>query len=312
MQLAARIGLTNANVTQATFIAFTEGPCYSSDRSVYFTDLLNDRILRFVLHGQRASEGGHFEVFRCPAGRANGMVFDAEGRLIVCEGELGQARRITRTEPDGTITVLADRYRGKRLNSPNDVDVDARGRIYFTDPRYLDRSDMELEHESVYRIDPDGTLTRIIDDVSRPNGIAVSQDQKTLYVVDSDQRIGGPRKLYAYELSADGAAGRRRVLHDFGTGRGGDGMCLDELGNLYVAAGLNVAAPGEDTSVRAGVYVFTPDGTLLGMVPVPHDTVTNVAFGDPDLRTLYITCGASLYFVRLNVRGYVLWPKAED
>jgi gluconolactonase len=311
--LAARIGLPGATATTATFVAFTEGPCYSADRSLYFTDLLNDRILRFVLRGKHASEGGHYEVFRSPAGRANGMVFDAQGRLVVCEGELGQARRVTRTEKDGRITMLADRYDGKRLNSPNDVDVDAKGRVYFTDPRYLDRSDMELDHESVYRIDTDGALTRIIDDVSRPNGIAVSQDQQRLYVVDSDQRIGGPRKLYAYTLAPDGSTEGRRMIHDFGSGRGADGICLDELGNLYVAAGLSIAAPpNEDASVAAGVYVFTPDGVQLGMIAVPHDTVTNVAFGDTDLRTLYITCGATLFYVRLKVRGYVLWPQAED
>jgi gluconolactonase len=310
----ARIDLGLPESAQvATFVAFTEGPCYSADRSVYFTDLLNDRILRFVLNGRRAHEGGHYEVFRSPSGRANGMVFDAEGRLIVCEGELGQARRVTRTEKDGRITVLADRYDGRRLNSPNDVDVDAQGRVYFTDPRYLDRSDMELDHESVYRVDPDGRLTRIIDDVARPNGLAVSRDQRTLYVVDSDHTVGGPRRLYAYDLAPDGSAEGRRTLHDFGTGRGADGMCLDEHGNLYVAAGLNTAAPpAEDDSVPAGVYVFTPEGQQIGLIRVPQDVVTNVAFGDTDLRTLYITCGATLFHARLNVRGYVLWPPPEE
>src|SRR5688572_6255074 len=113
MPASAGIDLPKS-VRVATFVAFTEGPCYSADRSVYFTDLLNDRILRFVLNGKRAHDGGTYEVFRCPAGRANGMVFDAEGRLVVCEGELGQARRVTRTGSDGSVTVLADRYRGKR------------------------------------------------------------------------------------------------------------------------------------------------------------------------------------------------------
>jgi gluconolactonase len=312
MRASAAIDLPKS-VRVATFVAFTEGPCYSGDRSVYFTDLLNDRILRFVLNGKRAQDGGTYEVFRSPAGRANGMVFDAEGRLVVCEGELGQARRVTRTGSDGSVTVLAERYRGRRLNSPNDVDVDAKGRVYFTDPRYTDRTDMELEHESVYRVDPDGTLTRIIDDVVRPNGLAVSRDQCVLYVVDSDHTVGGVRKLCAYNLQPDGSTSGRRTIHDFGTGRGADGMCLDELGNLYVAAGLNVAAPpAEDASVPAGVHVFKPDGAQIGMIPVPQDVITNVAFGDTDLRTLYITCGATLYDVRLNVRGYVLWPPAEE
>jgi gluconolactonase len=140
----------------------------------------------------------------------------------------------------------------------------------------------------------------------------VSEDQKTLYVVDSDQRPSGVRKIYAYDLAHDGSVGGRRIVHDFGTGRGGDGMCLDELGNLYVAAGFNVPSATEDASVSAGVYVFTPAGERVGMIPVPHDTITNVAFGDPDLRTLYITCGATLLFVRLRVRGYVRWPRAME
>jgi gluconolactonase len=282
---------------------------------VYFTDLINDRILRFVLRGKRASDGGRFEVFRSPAGRANGLAFDRQGRLLACEGaEEGGHRRVTRTEKDGTITVLADQYQGKRLNSPNDVDTDAQGRVYFTDPRYTDRSDMELDHESVYRVDPDGALVRIIDDVVRPNGLAVSADQKTLYVVDNDNTTpGGTRKIYAYELRPDGSTGARRVFHDFGTGRGGDGMTLDELGNVYIAAGLNTAAPpAEDDSVPAGVYVFSPQGEQLGVLRLPQDMITNVGFGDTDLRTLYITCGGTLFFARLKVRGYVLWPSPEE
>jgi gluconolactonase len=309
---AAAIGIPGAGVQTATFVAFTEGPVWSADRSVYFTDFWNDRILRFALKGTRAWEGGRLEVFRAGAGRPVGMVFDTQGRLIVCEGETGDSRRVTRTERDGRITVLADRYRGRRLNSPNDVDIDAQGRVYFTDPRYTDRSDMELDHESVYRIDPDGALTRIIDDVVRPNGLAVSADQKTLYVVDNDNTPGGTRKIYAYSLGADGSTAGRRVFHDFGGGRGGDGMCLDELGNVYVTAGVNVPTLAEDASVPAGVYVFAPDGEQLGVIPMPIDLITNVTFGDTDLRTLYVTCGHTLFYVRLKVRGFVLWPPPEE
>jgi gluconolactonase len=311
---AAAIGVPAAAVRTATFAAFTEGPAYSSDHSVYFTDFWNDRILRFVLNGRYASEGGRFEEYRTRGGRPVGMVFDAAGRLIVCEGEMGNNRRMTRTEKDGSITVLAERYRGKRLNSPNDVDVDGQGRVYFTDPRYTDRSDMELDHESVYRIDPDGTLTRIIDDVVRPNGIAVSRDGKTLYVVDNDNsKAGGTRKIYAYNLQSDGSVAGRSVFHDFGGGRGGDGMCLDEHGNVYITAGLNTPNPPfEDGSIPAGVYVFSPDGAQLGVIPVPFDLITNCCFGDADLRTLYITCGHMLLYTRLEVRGYVLWPQPEE
>jgi len=221
---------------------------------------------------------------------------------------------VTRTEKNGQITVLADHYHGKRLNSPNDIDIDARGRIYFTDPRYGNRSDMELDKECVYRIDRDGTLTCIIDDTERPNGLAVSADQKILYVIDNNNSVpGGARKVYAYDLRPDGSAGRRRMIHDFKTGRGGDGMCLDTQGNLYIAAGLNTPAPpAEDGSVKGGVYVFSPSGKQLDFIPVPEDMVTNVAFGDPDLRTLYITAGMTLYRIRLKAQGYLLWPPARN
>jgi gluconolactonase len=172
---------------------------------------------------------------------------------------------------------------------------------------------MELEKECVYRIDRDGTLTCIIDDAERPKGLAVSADQKTLYVIDNNNSVrGGSRKVYAYALRGDGSAGERRVIRDFKTGRGGDGMCLDTGGNLYIAAGLNTPAPpAEDGSAKGGVYVFSPAGKQLYFIPVPEDMVTNVAFGDPDLRTLYITAGMTLFRIRLNAQGYVLWPPAD-
>src|SRR5215468_7982919 len=144
-------------------VAFTEGPVYHADGSVYFTDTSNNRIMRSA-PGAQPDSPRTLEVYRTPSGRANGLVFDLEGRLVACEGG---SRRVTRTERDGGITVLAASYQGKPFNSPNDIDVDARGRLYFTDPRYGDRSGMELDKEAVYRIDPDGTdrkVTRVIDD----------------------------------------------------------------------------------------------------------------------------------------------------
>ena len=308
MQSTGAFRAPGSSLETVAFLAFTEGPLYSGDGSIYFSDIANNRIMRLY---PSSGTGGKLEVFRYPSGRANGLAFDLEGRLLACEGpDEGGNRRVTRTEKDGRITVLADRYQGKRLNSPNDIDIDAQGRIYFTDPRYSDRSDMELKEECVYRIDPDGTLTRIVDDVERPNGLAVSADQKTLYVVDDNNTtVGGSRKVYAYELHPDGSTGGRRVVTDFGTGRAGDGMTLDIHGNLYVAAGLNTPLPpSEDDSVKAGVYVFTPQGKQLDFIAVPQDFVTNVAFGDPDLKTLYITAGPALFRIRLNVQGYVLWP----
>lgn len=286
-------------------VAFTEGPAYHIDGSVYFTDVSNNRIMRSAPSGSRRV----IEVYRHPANRANGLVFDLAGRLVACEGG---SRRVTRTEADGSITVLAASYQGKPFNSPNDIDIDAQGRLYFTDPRYGERTGMELDKEAVYRIDPDGKVTRVITDLERPNGLAVSPDQRTLYVVDNNNQAGGSRQIYAYVLRADGSTGQRRVVHDFGASRGGDGMCLDSRGNLYVTAGLNSPnPPAERGPAKAGVYIFSPTGKQLGFIPIPEDAVTNCTFGDPDLKTLYITAGKTLFRIRLNIAGHVLWPRAK-
>jgi len=288
-----------ARTQAAQTTPFTEGPAYR-EGYLYFTDTSNSRILRV-----RVDRQATLEIFREPSGRANGLEFDAAGLLLACEGSgSGGGRRVTRTESNGALTVLAEKYEGKRLNSPNDLAVDAKGRIYFTDPRYGNRDGLELDKESVYRIDPSGKLVRIITDVERPNGIAVSPDQQTLYVVDNNPSRGGARKVYAYGLRPDGSVGARRVLHDFGTGRGGDGMCLDRDGNAYITAGLNGGfSPEQDGSVKAGVYVVSPQGKALGFIPVPEDSVTNCTFGDPELKSLYITAGTALWRIGLNARG---------
>lgn len=291
--------VARAKAAEAT--PFTEGPVYR-DGHIYFTDTSNSRILRVRVDGQATLP---LEIFREPSGRANGLEFDDAGRLLACEGGgIGGGRRVTRTESHGVLTVLAERYQGKRLNSPNDLAVDAKGRIYFTDPRYGNRDGLELDNESVYRIDPSGKVVRIIADVERPNGIAVSPDQKTLYVVDNNPSRRGSRKVYAYALAPDGSVSARRTLHDFGTGRGGDGMCLDSDGNAYVTAGLNGGFSQEqDSSVKAGVYILSPQGKSLGFIPVLEDSVTNCTFGGPQLKTLYITAGTGLWRIGLNSRG---------
>jgi gluconolactonase len=296
-------------VAACASIAFTEGPAVDAAGAVYFSDIINDRILKLA-------PGGALSVFRQPCGRTNGQTFDREGRLLHCEGAEfgpGGARRVTRTDlASGEYTVLTERFEGARYNSPNDIAVDGEGRIYFTDPRYGDRSDLEMDVEAVYRIDPGGRVTRILEPpaVEKPNGIAVTQDGRRLYVVDSSPLPGGNRKVWAFDLARDGTPADRRLVHDFAPGRGGDGMRLDVEGNLWVAAGvLAPRHPHETTGVPPGVYVFTPGGRILGRIPVPEDLITNLAFGGADGRTLYITAGKTLYTARAPVPGQVAYPR---
>src|SRR5262249_48606526 len=223
---------------------------------------------------------GEVSVFRADSGRTNGNAFDAQGRLITCEGfglGPGGRRRIVRTDmKTGKITAVTERYEGKRYNSPNDLCVDGKGRIWFTDPRYGDRAGMEMDVEGVYRIDPDGKVTRVLGqpDVQKPNGIAASPDDRTLYVVDSNDEKGGNRKVFAFDISEKGEVSNRRVVYDFKQGRGGDGVRVDSKGNIWVAAGIRTPRPpGEVTHVPQGVYVITPHGKLLGRVPIPEDYV---------------------------------------
>ncbi len=295
-------------------VAFTEGPAWHPSGNVFFSDVTNNRIMRL-------DPKGKLHVYRFPSGRANGLLFDHQGRLVACEGGWeGGNRRVTRTEPDGTITVLASHYQGKRLNSPNDLTIDRRGRIYFTDPRYGPRDDLEMTDsqgrivEGVYRIDPDGTLTRIIaHEVVRPNGIAVSPDQRWLYVVDNDNlTLQGNRKIWRFRLREDGSVDLKsqKAIFDFSPGRGGDGMAVDTQGRLYVAAGTILPTKTTTTKYRAGIYILSPEGKQLGFIRVPEDMVTNCCFGGPDRRTLYITAGHKLWSIRVNATGYI--PGASD
>ena len=179
---------------------------------------------------------GTVTVFREPSGRANGLIFDPQGRLIAAEGaNTGGGRRVSITERDGTVRTLADRYQGKRFNSPNDVAVDRGGRVYVSDPRYVGDDPRELDFEAVFRIDPDGTVVRLDTTAAKPNGLAVSPDGKTLYVSDN-----GPKRraLLALDLDpATGAVANPRVLHDFGGGRGIDGMTVTIDGRIVATAG---------------------------------------------------------------------------
>jgi gluconolactonase len=306
--LPAQFLADGGNVVTATVIAFTEGPAVDADGTVYFSDIWNNRVMKLAADGSQS-------VFRADSGRANGNTFDQQGRLLSCEGaEMGPGgrRRVVRTNiKTGEVTVLTERYEGARYNSPNDIVVDGRGRIYFTDPCYGDRSLMEMEIEGVYRIDLDGSVRRILQqpDVQRPNGIAITPDDSTLYLVDSNPNAGGNRKIWAFDLAADGSVSRQRLVYDFSPGRGGDGMRLDVEGNLWIAAGINrPRREGETTDYRAGIYVISPSGKLLGCIPIPEDVVTNIAFGGPAKKTLYITAGKSLFKIETKVSGWSVYP----
>jgi gluconolactonase len=284
-----------------------EGPAWHPRLGVLSSG--NGHIYQFDRQGQS-------QVFRKDAG-TNGLLFDAKGRLLACEPKL---RRVTRTEPDGTLTVLTDRYEGKGYNQPNDLTVDSQGRIYFSDPRYGSREGMEIRDahgrtiEGVYRIDPDGTVTRIIGrELDRPNGVLVSADDRFLFVADNNNdTVGGARKLYRFDLRRDGTVdlASRKLLHDWGKGRGPDGLKQDQHGRLYVAAGLNKANPPAEPAddVKGGIYVLSPEGRLLTFLPVPRDEVTNCAFGGDDFKTLYVTAGGTLYSIRTTTPGRVVWP----
>jgi gluconolactonase len=268
-------------------------------------------------HIYQLDRAGKSRIHRKDAG-TNGLLFDAQGRLLACEPKL---RRITRTEKDGTITILTDRYEGKRYNQPNDITVDSQGRIYFSDPRYGNPKGMELfdaggkNIEGVYRIDVDGHVTRVIGrELERPNGVLVSAGDRYLYVADNNNdTAGGARKLWRFDLRQDGTVdfASRKLLHDWDKGRGPDGVKQDQEGRLYVAAGLNKPNPPFEpaTDQKGGIYVFSSEGKLLTFLAVPTDEVTNCAFGGDDLRTLYITGGGTVYSIRARTPGRVVWPR---
>jgi gluconolactonase len=286
-----------------------EGPALDADENLFFSDIFGNRIYRLT-------PGGVLSVFRDDSGRTNGNTFDAAGRLVSCEGAEqgpGGRRRVVRTDlKTGRVEVLTERYQGKRYNSPNDAVVDIHGSVWFTDPYYeQDRSMLEMGEEALYRIDTAGNVARVLTQpqVERPNGLAITPDGRTLYVIDSHNRHGGNRKVWGFNVADDGQLSGQRLIFDFGRGRGGDGMRLDEHGNLWVAAGILVPRhDGETTDVPPGVYVITPQGELLGRIPIPEDLCTNLAFGGPGRNSLYVTAGKTVYKVPVAVSGYSLYP----
>ena len=271
---------------------FTEGGAILADGSLVFSDIGN-AIMRFDPVSKSVTP------YRKPSGRSNGMIVDPQGRLIVAEGaNTGGGRRVSITERDGTIRTLADSYQGKRFNSPNDVAVDRFGRVYMSDPRYVGDEPRELDFEGVFRIDPDGKVAKLDTGASKPNGMVVSPDGKTLYIADN-----GPKgkSLIAADLDEKGNVSHPRILVELGNGRGIDGMTVTTKGWIVATAG---------SGADAGVYVFDPQGKTLGTIPVP-DAPANVEFGGPEDSTLYIMAGKSLYRVETLMKGYRVSPAAK-
>src|SRR6266436_1537473 len=249
----------------ATGFRFTEGPAWSREGFLLFSDVPNDKIMKYV-PGEKPT------VFRENSNGANGNAFDAQGRLYSCES---RTRRVVRTDKKGEIQVLADKWEGKRLNAPNDIVIRKDGHIYFTDPAFGAQSDTrELAFYGVYHINPKGVMNLIAKPAGRPNGIAFSPNGKILYVANSDDR-----NVRAYDVDHNGAVSNERVVISNVEGVP-DGMKVDEKGNLYVTA--------------KGIAVYTPEGKLLQNIEL-SETPANCAFGDPDLQTLYITARTSLY-----------------
>jgi gluconolactonase len=276
---------------------FTEGPAVARDGTVYFTNVPVSKILQYD------PETRELSVFRDESNKTNGLYFDPQGNLLCCEGGAGRVTR--RNMRTGEIEVLADSYNGFPFAAPNDLCMDRQGRVYFTSrPGVEDPTQGNVN--AVYRIDPDGSVDQILawPQVHMPNGIVLSPDETTLYLIEAHPDADHHRDIRAYDLSADGTVSGERVVIDFYPGRSGDGMCIDAEGNLYVAAGLHETRETSETlDTRPGIHVISPDGELLAYRETPEDTITNCAFGGEDLKTLYVACGTKLLAIRTVIPG---------
>ena len=250
--------------------AFTEGPAADAQGNVFFTDIPNNRIHKWSLDGELST-------FRENSGGANGLYFDKDGNLLVCEGG---GRRLVSIDPNGNVTVLADEYQGKSFNSLNDLWIDPKGGVYFTDPRYGGRDGMEQDGEHVYYLAPDRKiLIRVIEDMVRPNGVIGTPDGETLYVTDH-----GGSKTFAYKIEQDGTLSGKKLIAP----EGSDGITIDNEGNIYLT--------------RRVVAVYNKDGEKIEEIKVPEGPA-NVCFGGSDNQTLFITARTSLYSIEMRVKG---------
>jgi len=287
-------------------VPLTEGPVWDGEH-LYFTHIRASRIMRYD------PKSGALGEWRTGTNRTNGLAFDEQGRLFGC---CSGGRTIVRFDPDGRIVTIADRVEGKKLNTPNDLAIDRKGRIWFTNPwneGNIDATErQELDNRSVLRADPqpDGSYTvdRVTFDTTQPNGVLVSQDQSTLYVAESGYASDVNRELRAYPIREDGSLGTYSTLFTWGADakglhRGIDGMCLDRDGNIVATAGWEVSGAGPM------IYVFTPRGRVLETHPVPANRPTNCCFGGPDLTTLFVTTTQGHFFKAQTDRvGWAMYP----
>jgi gluconolactonase len=249
---------------------FTEGPAADAKGNIFFTDIPNNRIHKWSLDGKLST-------FRENSGGANGLYFDKKGNLLVCEGG---GRRLVSIDPKGNVTLLADKYQNKKFNSLNDLWIDPKGGIYFTDPRYGRRDNLDQDGEHVYYLAPDRkSIVRVIDDMVRPNGIIGTRNSKRLYVTDH-----GGKKTFVYTINKDGTLSNKKLFAP----EGSDGMTIDNKGNIYLTTNA--------------VAVYNKKGEKIETIKVPEGPA-NVTFGGKDKKTLFITARTSLYSVRMRVKG---------
>ena len=285
---------------------FTEGASVGPNGKLYFSDFAQPfesgpaRVMKYD------PLSGETSVYCPDSGMGNGLMFTRDGRLIgCCASPDGGHRALVEFKPDGSVEIVAGKFNDKRFNSPNDIVIDRKGRIYFTDPKYVGAEEMELDQFDVYRFDPDGTLEIATSDIDKPNGVILSPDQKTIYIAETDNgtskadiekgAVKGRMTLNAFPVNEDGSLGEKRVIVEFGDQLGVDGMTMDTSGRIYAAV---------RSAKRSGIYVFSPEGKELEYIETPA-LPTNCTFGQgEESGRLYVTAGGGFYRIQTNAKGY--------